>query len=65
MVRLSLNDEGEIILGAQVFCNELTYETFHDTVGVIGHYAEMLFQKLLDHALDIGILGDSQQVLLA
>lgn len=65
MVRISLNDEGEIILSTQLFCNQLSYDTFHDAVGVLGHYAEMLFQKLFDHAVEIGALSDNQQMLLA
>lgn len=64
-VKLALTETGEVSLSAQVFSNQLDYDSFHDTVGVLGHYAEILFEKLMNHAIDIGAFGPSNQSLPA
>jgi hypothetical protein len=64
-VKISLADDGDITLSAQIFSKHLDYDSFHDTVGVLGHYAEILFEKLMNHAIDIGAFGPSNQTLPA
>ncbi|SMF33950.1 YbjN domain-containing protein [Pseudobacteriovorax antillogorgiicola] len=47
MAKLSVDSDGQIVLGLDIFSNGLSYESFSDVIGVIGYYAESIYDDLL------------------
>jgi hypothetical protein len=54
MVRLSLDEYGDIILSMQLFSTLMPYDEFSDALGVLGHYAEILYEDLAARLSELG-----------
>ncbi len=46
MVKLAIDDNQGIVLSLQLFANHLPYEEFADALGVLGYYAELLYDDI-------------------
>ena len=54
MAKVSLDDEGRIVMSLEVFSQDLSFERFSDVLGVLGHYAEILYDDLLSTLDNVG-----------
>ncbi len=54
MVKLAMDDESGIILSIQLFACHLPYEAFADALGVLGYYAELLYDEIYVRACNPG-----------
>ncbi len=46
MVKVGIDEFGELTLSFYVFASRLTYTEFADALGVIGHYAERIYDEM-------------------
>lgn len=46
MVKLALDENQGIVLSIQLFASHLPYEEFADALGVLGYYAELLYDDI-------------------
>ena len=51
MIKLHLDEAGDICLGLSVFAAHLDYENFYNAVGLLGYYADYLFTEILNRIL--------------
>ena len=56
LAKLALTPEGSIVLSCQMLTKNMTYENFSDTLGIIGYYAEELYDQLFDRIFKSGLL---------
>ena len=54
LVKLGLDEFGEVSLSIQLFTHSFTYEAFSDAMGVLGHYADLLHDELSQKLAEIG-----------
>ena len=54
MVKLSIDPDGNIVLGLDVFLSDLNYDRFSEALGVVGHYTELLYDEFLTVLDNIG-----------
>ena len=54
MIKVSLDENSNITLEIQLFCSNLNYDTFADTLGILGYYAELVYTKLSAKMIDMG-----------
>ena len=54
MVKLSIDSDGRIILNLDIFVDDLSFERFSNVLGVIGHYADSLYDDLLTVLDNVG-----------
>jgi hypothetical protein len=54
MVKLGIDEFGDLTLSLYAFSGRLTYEEFADALGVVGHYAERVFDEMYRHLDAIG-----------
>lgn len=45
--RLAIDDTGAITLQGQIYSSQFNYEVFEQTLGVLGYYADDLYEKLM------------------
>jgi hypothetical protein len=64
LVRLSIEDDGSLSLSLDCLSRDFTYEHFSDALGIIGYYAEHLFELILSHIMHQGILPGYQSRML-
>lgn len=50
MIKLSMDPENAIILSVQMFAQDLKYDEFADALGVLGYYAELLYDDIYTRA---------------
>lgn len=46
LVKATLNYRGDLCLQLELFCRELSYDTFSDALGILGHYAETFTDEI-------------------
>ncbi len=61
MLKLSLDEEAKISLSGQIYCKNLDFHMFSETLGVIGYYADELFSMLIDEANHIGVFNSQYE----
>lgn len=54
MVKLALDENDQISLYLEVFANGFSYQDFNDTIGLMGYYADRLYDEILSHLDTIG-----------
>ncbi len=64
MVSLGLNQDRQLILQTQILTENLTYETFADTLSLVGYYAESLYDSIMERIFSCGVLYDHGNRLL-
>jgi hypothetical protein len=52
MAKLSLDDDGDVILTVEIPAESLTYELFEDALGALSYYADTHYLELLNTAQD-------------
>ena len=53
-VRLSIAGDGRICLNCEVLCSTLSFEVFDNTIGLIGHYSDIIYDQILEVMDQIG-----------
>jgi len=57
MVKVSIDSDAQIVLSLQLFNIDCSYEQFSDAIGVIGHYAEFLYDEISGRLQDLGYIS--------
>lgn len=60
IVRLSVNEHGEVILQANVLAEDFHYNHFSNLLGMIGYYADALYGEILSKMTEMGYHLSSQ-----
>jgi len=55
LVRASLSEEGELSVILEVFNRKFGYDEFSEAIGVLGYYAELLYEQVIDCIMELGI----------
>ena len=54
MAKFSKNCDGCIVLSLDVFAENLSFQIFSDVIGLVGYYAEILYDELLTNLDAVG-----------
>lgn len=57
LVKLGIDENGEISLSLQFFTEEVPYEEFSDGLGVIGYYTEQIYEELSHLLSEVGFFA--------
>jgi hypothetical protein len=64
LVRLGIEDDGSVSLSMDALARGFTFEHFSDALGIVGYYAEHLFELIFKKIMEQGILPGYQPRLL-
>ena len=56
LVKLSLDRDGSLTLSCQLLTVDLSYDSFCESLGILGYYAEDLYDRLFDKIFQSGLL---------
>ena len=56
LAKLSLLPEGSVALSCQILTKDLSYDNFSEALGIIGYYAEDLYDRLFERIFKSGLL---------
>lgn len=54
LVKLAMHPDGHMGLTFEILANRFDYETFSDSLGILGHYADQLYDEILEFLDGIG-----------
>lgn len=57
MVKIGIDEYGEVSLSLQLFNYNFAYEVFSDALGIIGHYTEIFYDELLQELHNMGFFN--------
>ena len=64
IVKLAINDNEEIILNLQLFTLGLSYENFCNALGILGYYADELYENITQYQDTLNIYNKTESYLL-
>ena len=60
MVKLVIDDRGDVCLGLEVFANHIVFGNFADSLGVLGYYCDFLYDQIHGQIDQIGLAVDQE-----
>lgn len=64
IVKLAINDNEEIILNLQLFIHDLSYENFCNALGILGYYADELYENIIHYQNTLNIYNKAESYML-
>ena len=58
MVKLVVDERGDVCLNLEIFANNIVFSNFADAVGVLGYYCDYLYEQISGHLDRIGLPVD-------
>ena len=58
MVKLVVDDRGDVGLSLEIFANNMVFPNFADALGVLGYYCDYLYEQILGQMDRIGLSLD-------
>ena len=47
MARLSIDEEGRLVLGMEIFTDDLNFTRLSNVLGIIGYYSDLIYEDIL------------------